>query len=352
MAPKLSVLPCHGCGLHKPRAAFAERNLGRSNRRCKACALGTRSQDTLRCGGCQADVPRELFSADARKRRERRCPACVSSAVAAARAKSGVSRAAATGKPLRLGLQEHPCPHCGAKLWKHELSGFCCNGGKYAIDFAEYFAQPPPMFLAMFRQHWPHRPDQAAHQRRDQTAIALTGFSAVSRMYNGLFCLVVHEVQSSSGDKELRLGHVCRPSNIRIHGTLYRRIFDATAATSVRYLLIDSLARSDVVRKFNLDPGMVNKFEKYLAGHNPYFQLMKPLARQALRCPSGVIRLQWRDDVNELAAVVDDTSASPGQHLPRSVAFSMRGSSQPQRALPGSIGAVLASQNSSLLCIL
>ena len=112
---------------------------------------------------------------------------------------------------LSLGLRDCICSHCGVARFSSEYAGFCCQFGKHAIDFTKYFAEPGPDLLQIYR--------------RD-------GFNAHSRAYNNLFGLAVHDIQSSSAERETHFSPH-KPSFMRIHGTTYRKTWTAEGANAV-----------------------------------------------------------------------------------------------------------------------
>ena len=103
-------------------------------------------------------------------------------------------------------------------------------------------------------------------------------FSVDSRRLNNLFSMAIHEVQSSTAERELYLGHEMKPSNIRIHGTMYRKVLDAAEDTPVRYLIIDPEERHVTAKKFALDLKIVKRLETIILPRNPYMREIKRLA--------------------------------------------------------------------------
>ena len=102
--------------------------------------------------------------------------------------------------------------------------------------------------------------------------VLLTGFGAQSRRYNALFSLAVHEVQASNDEKEVRIHSPYTPANIRIHGTMYRRVLSAAESNPVRYLVVDPSERLKVATAHGLDQKVVDQLEKTLLAHNPNMQ--------------------------------------------------------------------------------
>eukprot|EP00959_Pyramimonas_sp_CCMP1952_P358153 7499313-Pyramimonas_sp.AAC.1 len=79
-----------------------------------------------------------------------------------------------------------------------------------------------------------HRCERTSPPRRRYThAPRLAGFTAVSRRYNNLYALAVHEIQSAGPTKELRFGNYLRHSNARMHGIMHRRLLSAQDSTAV-----------------------------------------------------------------------------------------------------------------------
>ena len=96
---------------------------------------------------------------------------------------------------MDLGLREPVCPRCHARLWKHELHGFCCLNGANAITFSDYFKPPEPELLEMYSSNWPYRDPQG------KTVLDKpTKQPRASRHYNNMFALPVCEIRSSTSE--------------------------------------------------------------------------------------------------------------------------------------------------------
>ena len=257
--PSAATLQCNRCSLHLPKSAFSNCQVRRATRRCLECGLAaTRAQPSaatiLTCSQCLQELPPNAFSEMQRPRSTRRCKDCLCRPAATAamvscsvccivfpveefavdqRRPGGICRGCTqNGRPshgdacIRLGSMSRVCKHCGAHLFPTEHTGMCCNHGKYAIGFENFFRLPCDALIRLYSNSWPYL-DARGHLVHDATCNGpkLTGFSACSRRFNHLFCLAQHEVQSSTSVKEMRFGNELRPSNIRIHGTMCRRVF-------------------------------------------------------------------------------------------------------------------------------
>jgi len=185
----------------------------------------------------------------------------------------------------------------------------------------------------VFRKTWPYKDEHGCYVHDAGTnAPKLTGFSAVSRRCNNMFTMAMHEVQSTSAERELRLGNELRPSNIRIHGTMYRKVWTAEDKTPVRFLVVDPQERGKTARELGLDGRILQMLEQAILPRNEYTKQIRRLAPLAKRCPNAAIRLQWHEDINELAAIVENEST--GDHTHRSVLYQLRSSKQPQYLHP------------------
>ena len=288
--PASLTFTCSHCGLEKPRPAFSTTQLNASvrARKCQAC---TGPAPTLTCTRCGLARPRQDFSATQLDARHRICAECVRPACP-----SG-------GRPhldrtIALGPQDHTCAHCGALLFAHEKHGFCCNGGKYAVNFDMFFDRPGNDLLRLYSTTWRYL-DAASKPVHDPITNSprLTGFSSHSRRFNNMFSLAMHEVQSSSSVKEFRFGNELSPSNIRIHGTMYRKVFNAAAVTPVRYLLLDPAERTSAGVKMGLPAHLLQRLETIILPQNPYMQSLRRVFRAAQRPKEVAIRLQYRPAV-------------------------------------------------------
>jgi len=160
-APKITKqkegqkLKCSRCTTKCDRTQFSKYQLKRAKRICKICAAKaaansgqSRRTNTKTCDACGETKPDTEFSSDRlRGKEEMVCREC-----------------AVLGRPrttsIALGSQDCMCSHCGAALFKAEHDGFCCNHGKYAVDFSKYFRCPADDLLKVaikvYMQHRPH----------------------------------------------------------------------------------------------------------------------------------------------------------------------------------------------------
>jgi len=220
------------------------------------------------------------------------------------------------------------CKHCKALLFRHELAGFCCSHGNYALDFSKYFRAPDGHLLRIFAKTWPYK-DSAGKLVHDShtNAPRLTGFSAHSRRYNNMFCLAVHVVHSSSAQKEFRFGNELAPANIRIHGTMYRKVLSCEEKTPVRYLLIDPEERLEAAGHQSLQVQLVKTLEKAIIPNNEHMQTLQRWAKRNLSAANVSVRLEWHENTKEVAAIVDE--CHDGAKGPRSVMFALKRSAEP-----------------------
>ena len=61
---------------------------------------------------------------------------------------------------LDLGRCDHKCDHCKAMRFSAEGTTFCCQGGKYAIDFDRYFKPPGTALTRIYAACWPLTTDK------------------------------------------------------------------------------------------------------------------------------------------------------------------------------------------------
>ena len=225
----------------------------------------------LTCASCARLLPRASFPQDTKPRLQAiwrggpcTCSACLDTDAT---------------HTFSLGELNKTCSHCGAMLFEREGPNVCCNFGTHAVDFSTFFREPPDNLLAIYRQHWP----TAAKGPRRKTPTASSSassssmsFSALSRRVNNLFCLAQHVVQSSSDERELHLAAPGRPANIRIHGTMYRKIFTAADAAPLRCLIVDPLERTKAAATLELRPAIVEPIERFLLTNIPALARVRP----------------------------------------------------------------------------
>jgi hypothetical protein len=149
----------------------------------------------------------------------------------------------------------------------------------------------------------------------------MSGFSNESRRFNSLFCLAVHEVQSSDPTKEVKLHTPFTPANVRIHGTMYRRVLSSAESNAVQYLVVDPAGRRDASSAHRLDADTVARLEPLILKGNPLMEHVKSL-RPAARCRGAedvVLTLDWDEGKDEIAALLASDSSRPA--TPRAVVF-------------------------------
>ena len=289
----VQTLTCTVCGEAKAPDCFAARQRERSTRKCSTCSV--RKQTAWTCVTCGLSKPRLAFSENQQHKASKKCMECATPAA----------------RSIALGAQNVTCPHCQAKLFPTESKSFCCNLGKYAVHFEDFFEVPRPALMQIFAKTWPQNPPGASTAAAGPSGTScLTGFSAVCRRFNNMFTLAAHEIQSSSDDKEMRVGNALRPANIRIHGTMYRRVFSAEDVTPLRYLVIDPAERSRQALSQNLDLRLLRSLEKLVLPHNPYMQHIKTNLPGRRRCAEASVTLRWDEGINELAVVTQQHSES------------------------------------------
>eukprot|EP00959_Pyramimonas_sp_CCMP1952_P039923 834759-Pyramimonas_sp.AAC.1 len=229
---------------------------------------------------------------------------------------------------FHLGSLSSPCPHCGALLFPCETDTFCCNGGAYIVDFDDFFKAPDKPLLDIYASTWPLTDKGGCSLHDAKTnAPALTGFTAASRKYNALFALAQHEIQSSTAEKELRFGDARKPSNIRIHGTMYRRVFTCTDQVPLRYLVIDPRERLAAAAQHGLPRHMVQRLERLIVPRNEHMALIRRLSEKSSATPNADIVLEWHEGVDEVAGIVD-FHHDPNKK-PRAVVFHLKAAEKP-----------------------
>ena len=223
---KQQIIKCARCSEDLPRSAFNKCQLKRKlcTSLCLQCTAGWKTRNgrrigTLACIQCFESKPSEAFPPIQRYHSAR--PMCLDCC------RDG---SAQPGRPQRqasfdVGALDQKCRHCGAVLYSAEPSTFCCGHGKFAIDFNQYFQSPSAALLRIMSRTWPvltaaGDPVLDFRTRKPQ----LQGFSAVSRRYNALFSLAQHEIQSLGQEREVHLNTWGKPANVRIHGTMYRKV--------------------------------------------------------------------------------------------------------------------------------
>lgn len=363
-SPKKATLKCSGCGNNLPHEAYAPSQQRRSTRKCKTC---TAPAATLTCTQCHEQMPKESFSGNQQKRSNRTCAECCSRNSSttlttlveflvcttcgeqmprqnfAAREQNRSTRTCKdctkTGRPpeqlerIALGTLSKECAHCEAALFACEQGAFCCGHGEHYVDFTSFYTPSGETLLKIFRKTWPYR-DQHGHASHDPQTNAprITGFSAMSRRYNNLFTLAVHEIHSTTSERELRFGNELRPSNIRIHGTLYRRIWTCADNTPLRYLVVDPTQRTTQARGHHVDLKILAQLERAIVPHNAYMQELKHLSGSKCRAPVVSVELQWDEGLSEVAAILHET---PGREISaRSVLFQRQSIGKPSYLQP------------------
>ena len=251
-SPKQNVFACSGCNDRLPRSSFSKKQLGRNIKKCKQCtAKHTDAATTVTCTQCGEDLPSESFATRQLRRSTRVCCTCARSnddqehvnkrndfIICSVCAESlprdafsdrqkerqkdlgGKTCRACTniGPPshalarIDLGSLSDECTFCSAKRFPCEGDSFCCGRGKHHVDFEKYYKPPQDALLDIFAQTWPYKDaaGQFVHDSRTN-APRLTGFSAMSRRYNSLFSLAMHEIHSTTAERELHFGNELRP---------------------------------------------------------------------------------------------------------------------------------------------
>ena len=201
------------------------------------------------------------------------------------------------------------------------------------IDFASHFRAPGKALLKIFATNWPHKDarGQVIHDTRTNSP-RLTGFSAVSRRCNNMFSLAMHEIHSTTSEKELRFGNDLRPSNVRIHGTMYRRIWSCADTTPLRYLVVDPAERTRQAATQHVDAKLLRRLEHEILPHNSYMKELKCLSKPTARSKVASVELQWDEGLQEIAAIVHESSEV--KVCARSVLFCHAHSAYPQYVNP------------------
>ena len=290
---EVMALECTTCGDTKPRNAFSQNQRNRSDRKCIQCIS---QSDVGLCSACGYTLPWDSFPKDARRRTDIRCSACV---LPPHRPSVGLASFA-------LGSFTRTCTYCGAKLFAHETSQFCCANGKHVADFASYFRPPDKPLKDLYNSSWPLLGEDKLPIYDTKLGVTLqTGFSRLSRRFNALFALAQHEVQCSGGEKEVRLHTPFKPANVRIHGTMYRRIFTAGDSVPLRYLIYDPQERDNVAQTHGLAPKLVKQLEALLVPRNDHMRTIRRLARMPDPSQEAALVLSWSEGVDEVAGIID-----------------------------------------------
>ena len=199
------------------------------------------------------------------------------------------------------------------------------------MHFEDFFPLPSAALVKIFQKNWPQKSLGNTPLLDKQTGSALlTGFSAASRRYNNMFTLAAHETQSTAAEKELHCGNHLRPSNIRIHGTMYRRVFSAAETTPLRYLVVDPAERARQGKQHGLDATILRHLEQELLPHNPHMLHIRAALPGRKRSQEATLALRWDEGINEVAAVVQHEPAAQS----RAVLFHMSAQSRPQYLHP------------------
>ena len=289
------MLTCTACDVKKHVSNFSPKQARRSTRKCKTCCKPTTKRDTLLCKKCTKHLLPQAFSPRQRKRGNRICLQCV---------EQPKHRAPMS---LSLGPADEVCQYCSAALFQDEQRGFCCGNGKNYIDFATCFATPDAALAALYKS-----PNVSASSRGSNLAAArsqistLDTFSAQSRKYNMLFCMAQHEIQATTVDKEVRFSGPFKPSNIRIHGTMCRKVLSCEDHCPLRYLVIDPRAREQEALKHQLNTRILKQLTAAIVHSNPYMKAAQRLANLRASGSNAHVRLEWQEGLDEVAAIVDD----------------------------------------------
>jgi hypothetical protein len=370
MPPKLETIVCVGCGLAKNRVKEYT-SKGVRKKQCKACALAKEEQrptaaQFIQCSLCGSQKDRDADYTPHQLRTEKKCKACTATAAKASgetrtildkicqqcgaarpqldfardewetrtpKCKECIGENVAKEKhdDFSLGPRDKICEHCGAALYGAEASRFCCADGKHKVDDSKYFKAPGKALLNLFQLSWPWRDDKGKQQSNARTGKPiLTGFSNESRRLNNLFCLAVHEVQSSDTTREVKLHSPATPANVRIHGTMYRRVLSTADKNPLRYLVVDPEERRLAATGQRLDKDLVARLEPMVCNKNPLMQQVTRLRPHVGKPKSDVVALalNWDEGTEEVAALLDYDSSRPV--APRAAVFRTSPASKPQ----------------------
>ena len=160
------TLTCTRCLEPLERARFSPRQQQRAQRVCLHCTARTSASSTevratyRTCKVCTLTLPRHCFSARAVK-----CDGCTLQ-----------SRPDEETSAISLGPCDRSCQFCGTLRFQPEATTFCCQAGKYCVDFSTYFEQPTAALLRVFTPLQPSTPSHAA-------ADTASSFSSTSRTY-------------------------------------------------------------------------------------------------------------------------------------------------------------------------
>jgi hypothetical protein len=116
--------------------------------------------------------------------------------------------------------------------------------------------------------------------------------------------LAQHEIQCSGGEKELKLAGPMWPANIRIHGTMYRRIFGASDSVPLRYLIHDPKECDAVAQRHGLQKHLVRQLDTIVVPRNDHMRMIQRLARLQDPAKDASLVLSWGKGVDEVAGIV------------------------------------------------
>ena len=120
---------------------------------------------------------------------------------------------------------------------------------------------------------------------------------------------------------------VVKPANIRIHGSMYRKVHAASDSCPLRYLVVDPLERLQRAEELKLDKKTVQSLTDMLEYRNPHMSDIKRNMASHKGTLVADVRLEWHEGVNEVAAIIDDDPTSKCTHRriwPRGLALVMQ----------------------------
>ena len=89
-----------------------------------------------------------------------------------------------------------------------------------------------------------------------------------------------HEIQATTVEKAVRFEGPFRLSNIRIHGTMCRKVHSCENNCPLRYLVIDPRERDTMAEAQRLDRNTVRQVTAVMLRSDPYMKAAQGLAQQ------------------------------------------------------------------------
>ena len=94
------------------------------------------------------------------------------------------------------------------------------------------------------------------------------------------------------------------PANIRIHGTMSRRILGASDSVPLRYLIHDPKECDAVAQRHGLQKHMVRQLDTLIVPRNDHMRMIQRLARLQDPAKYASLIFSWGEGVDEVAGTV------------------------------------------------